>query len=155
MSAAVTVTRADVVAEARRWLGTPYRHQGRSRLTGCDCLGLVGGVALALGLLPEGWWEREFDARWAGYGRHPQGSTLRAGAEQVLTPVSQPAPGDVLLVRFGREPQHFAIVAEHPLGTGLSIVHAASQRGRVVEQGLDAAWRQRIVAIYRLPGVVA
>ncbi len=33
-----------VVAEARLWLGTPYRHQGSLRGIGCDCLGLVRGV---------------------------------------------------------------------------------------------------------------
>ncbi len=26
------------------WLGTPYRHQGRRKGVGCDCLGLVLGV---------------------------------------------------------------------------------------------------------------
>ena len=30
------VTRADIVAEARSWLGVPWRHQGWRRETGCD-----------------------------------------------------------------------------------------------------------------------
>ena len=29
---------------ARRFLGTPYRHQGSRRGVGCDCLGLLRGV---------------------------------------------------------------------------------------------------------------
>ena len=33
-----------VLAEARSWLGTPYRHQGGRKGVGCDCLGLVRGV---------------------------------------------------------------------------------------------------------------
>ncbi|HEX4298393.1 MAG TPA: peptidase P60, partial [Devosia sp.] len=33
-----------VVAAARQWLGTPYRHQGATLGAGCDCLGLLRGV---------------------------------------------------------------------------------------------------------------
>ncbi|MFZ1680734.1 MAG: peptidase P60, partial [Rhizobiaceae bacterium] len=42
MSAAEPYRRI-VVAEAERWIGTPYRHQGSTRGVGCDCLGLVLG----------------------------------------------------------------------------------------------------------------
>jgi NlpC/P60 family putative phage cell wall peptidase len=38
------VTRADIACEARRWIGTPYRHQASLHGVGCDCLGLVRGV---------------------------------------------------------------------------------------------------------------
>ena len=38
------VTRAAIVAEARSWIGTPYRHQGSLKGAGCDCLGLIRGV---------------------------------------------------------------------------------------------------------------
>jgi len=37
-------SRDDIVASARQWLGTPYRHQASLRGVGCDCLGLVRGV---------------------------------------------------------------------------------------------------------------
>ena len=39
------MTRAEAcVAEARRWIGTPYLHQASVRGAGCDCLGLLRGV---------------------------------------------------------------------------------------------------------------
>ena len=38
------MTRRDVVAAARGWLGTPYHHQAALRGVGCDCLGLLRGV---------------------------------------------------------------------------------------------------------------
>lgn len=37
-------TREAIVAEARAWIGTPYRHQASLKGIGCDCLGLVRGV---------------------------------------------------------------------------------------------------------------
>ena len=36
--------RAEIVAAARSWIGTPYRHQASLRGVGCDCLGLLRGV---------------------------------------------------------------------------------------------------------------
>ena len=33
-----------IVAAARGWIGTPYRHQGSRKGVGCDCLGLARGV---------------------------------------------------------------------------------------------------------------
>src|SRR4051812_1881115 len=38
------LTRAAIVAEARAWIGTRYRHQASLKGVGCDCLGLVRGV---------------------------------------------------------------------------------------------------------------
>ncbi len=47
-------TRRAVVAEARTWIGTPYRHQASLKGVGCDCLGLVRGIFRALhGAEPE------------------------------------------------------------------------------------------------------
>ena len=45
---APTLTRAAIVAEARAWIGTRYRHQASVKGVGCDCLGLVRGVWRAL-----------------------------------------------------------------------------------------------------------
>ena len=36
--------RADIVDEARKWIGTPYRHQASRMGVGADCLGLIRGV---------------------------------------------------------------------------------------------------------------
>jgi NlpC/P60 family putative phage cell wall peptidase len=41
----------DVIEEARRWIGTPYRHQSALRGIGCDCIGLIRGVWHALGAI--------------------------------------------------------------------------------------------------------
>ena len=38
------VFRAAIVAEARGWIGTPYRHQASLKGVGADCIGLVRGV---------------------------------------------------------------------------------------------------------------
>lgn len=134
----------DVVAEARSWVGTRYRHQGRDR-SGIDCVGLVIKVAHTLEIT-------EFDL--TSYGRVPDGLMLMELADEHMqrVPVSALEPGLIVVMRFATEPQHFAIVAEHPQG-GLSLIHALAFSRKVVEHRLDETWSARIVAAYRLPGV--
>ncbi len=147
------MTGADVVAEARRWLGTPYRHQAHTRGVGADCGGLIGGVAIALGLLAADWWEREFAPVYGGYGRQPDG-TLQALCDATMhsIPAGAYTVGDVLLISFEREPQHLGIVADYVHG-GHSIIHAMSRTGRVAEHRLAPEWQRRVVAAYRLRGI--
>lgn len=141
------MTHADVVAEARRWLGTPYQHQGRVRGAGVDCAGLVIGVARALGIVAP-----DFDIQ--GYARQPDGHSLAEHCAACMAPIA-PAdalPGDVASIAFQGHEMHLAILADYAHG-GLSIIHALLRARRVVEHRLDAAWHARIVGWYRMPGV--
>lgn len=138
------VTPADVAATARAYLGVRFVHQGRSR-AGMDCAGLVVRVAQDLGL-------SEFD--WRGYGRLPEADRMREVMQSQcveLKPGTAPSLGLVALMRFEAEPQHLAIVVDHPHGLG--VVHALMAERKVAEHRLDATWSQRIVALYELPGV--
>ena len=148
-------TRADVVAEARRWLGTPFHHQARLRGVGCDCGGLVGGVAVSLGLVDPRWGAATFDVEFAGYGRQPHAGLLRIVCDRFMRAIQtvEAQPGDVLLMSFaGGAPQHLGIIADYRHG-GHSLVHALATAGRVVEHRLSPAWRGKAVAAYSLPGV--
>ena len=48
----MTIAPADVVAEARSWIGTPYRLYQARRGVAVDCMGFPMAVGQALGLLP-------------------------------------------------------------------------------------------------------
>ena len=136
--------RADIIAEARKWLDVPYKHQGRSKF-GIDCVGLPFMVAKGLGhpvLAP------------AGYPNMPQGYQLLLPAEkQLWTPVRQTvAPGD-LGVFFGSnpdEPQHFAFIASH--SGQLTLIHSFSKYGKVVEQSWNRLWASKFHKLFVLPG---
>lgn len=88
-------SRADIVAAARAWIGTPYRHQPSLRAVGCDCLGLVRGVWREVyGREPE--IPPPYTRDWAeAHGRE----TLVEAAGRHMIPVAIDAirPGDVLL----------------------------------------------------------
>lgn len=139
---------AQVVAAARGWIGTPWRHQGRSR-GGVDCGGLLVEVARELCLA---------DVDAGAYGLRADGRSLRALCEEHMRriPLAQIAPGDAVLIRFRQAPHesHLAMVTDYRHG-GLALLHALNRAagGCVVEHRLDAYWRSLIVAAYRLPGV--
>lgn len=137
------MTGADVVAEARRHLGTPWVHQGRTPGVALDCIGLVIVVARRLGLVAE-----DFDIN--GYPRLPDG-TLMPACNLHMTRLDALELGCVLVTVYDRLPHHVGIVGDH--ASGWSFINAATRHGRVVEQRLVEGRRLRIAGIYRLPGV--
>ncbi len=96
------MTRPDIVALARTWLGTPYHHQASCRGVGTDCVGLVRGIWREL-------YGREAEAApaytrdWAeATGRE----TLLEAARRHLVEITprEAAPGDVLVFRYRSAP---------------------------------------------------
>jgi cell wall-associated NlpC family hydrolase len=143
-------TRAAIVAEARTWKRTPFHHQARVKHVGVDCAGVPICTGKALGCFPP-------DMDVVGYARTPDGTSLLAYCDQWMTRIerSEIRIGDVVVIRFDRDPQHLAIVADHPSGC-LSMIHALGTpdgRGMVVEHRLDEQTLERLVQAYRMPGV--
>lgn len=146
--------RATVVTEARTWLGTPFVHQAHVKSVGCDCGGLIGGVGIGAGLLAPDWWETEFNTLYGGYARTPANGILESICYAFMQEigVDSALPGDVLLMKFAEEPQHMAILAPYLYG-GLSIIHAYSRAGAVVEHRFAPVWRARVTGAFAYRGV--
>src|SRR5918911_509795 len=105
------LTRSAIVAEARAWIGTRYRHQASLKGAGCDCLGLVRGVWRAcVGDEPEAL--PPYAADWAEAGGE---ETLADAAFRHLVPIARQnfGAGDVLLFRWrdGLVAKHAAIAS--------------------------------------------
>ena len=69
-----------VVAEARTYMlgkGTRWRHQGRTKYVGVDCLGLIGMAALAVGCAGAAEWRS--DPRFHNYARTPDVALVNEG----------------------------------------------------------------------------
>lgn len=144
------MTGADVVAEARTYIGTPWRHQGRSR-EGIDCAGLVLKVMHAM---------RVSDFDTSDYSRQAQDETMLELCREHLQPAvfADALPGDVAVMRFGAN-RHTGFFADYPHG-GLSLIHAFSNYPRrVVEHRFSDDWlrsyKAALIGVFRLPGVIA
>ena len=142
------VTRAMIVAEARAWIGTPYRHQASLKGVGCDCLGLARGVWRTLyGAEPER--APPYAPDWAEAAR---GEPLAEAAARHLIAIAPETSvaGDVVLFRWraGLAAKHFAIATARD-----RIVHA-HEGAAVIEVALASWWRRRIAYAFRFPNVV-
>ncbi len=137
------MTRVQIVAAARAWVGTPFQHQATLKGVGCDCRGLVVGVAREAGYPVE---------IATNYSRYPTGQYLMDVCDAYMTRIDRDAlrPGDVVAMTFESDPQHVAIVGDYP--GGLSLIHSLARSG-VVEHRLDSVWAGRIMQAYRIPGV--
>jgi len=141
------ITRADIVAEARLWTGTPYQHQASLKGAGCDCLGLVRGIWRGLyGHEPE--FPPPYSPDWAEAGGR---ETLRDAATRHLKPVELTSlkPGDVILFRWRAHlpAKHAAVLI-----TDTSMIHAHDGMN-VCEAALSNWWRRRLAYGFTFPGV--
>lgn len=141
-------SRAQIVEEARSWIGTRWQHQAAHKGVGTDCIGLIAGVAAACGIAESLLWQNDPTRR--GYTRRPDPSLLREACERYLDPIALDAaqPGDVLLFRFTGEPSHFGILSGRDY-----VIHAYAQARQVVENRLDELWRSRLVGGYCFRGL--
>lgn len=142
----------NALAEARLWIGTPYRHQCATRGAGTDCLGLLRGVWRALyGAEPEE--VPPYTRDWA----EPSGEEIlmRAALRHLrVKPLADAAPGDVLFFRMreGSVAKHLGIqsLAGGQAGARASFIHAYTGHG-VIESPLSAPWERRIAARFAFP----
>lgn len=132
-----------VIAEARRWIGTPYRHQASVWGAGCDCLGLVRGIWRALHgnepmQIPS------YTPDWNSFGG---GEPMLDAARSVCVPLEQDEPGALVLFRWqpAGPARHAGIITENG-----RFIHAYERAG-VVETRLGQAWRSRMAACFRFP----
>jgi NlpC/P60 family putative phage cell wall peptidase len=140
-----------IVAEARAWAGTPYRHQASLKGIGCDCLGLLRGVWRAV-LGPEPEEAPPYAATWAESaldGADP----LVAAARRHLVPITgplnayRPRAGDVLLFAFRAH-----LPAKHcAIATGPAAMIHAHDGAAVTEVALTPWWRRHLAHTFRFP----
>ena len=137
--------RRRIIAEARRWCGTPYHHQGAVRGIGCDCLGLVRGIWRSI-------YDNEpeqvppYSPDWA---EADGGELLAAAARRHMLEIdcASAVPGDVLLFRWRNHlpAKHLAI-----LTTPGSMVHAQN-RACVCEVPFSRWWRRHLAFAFQFP----
>ncbi len=149
----IETTRANIVAIARQWIGTPYHHQASVRSVGCDCVGLVRGVYCTL----YGCEAETVGAYTRDWAEATGEETLVAAARRHLIEIA-PADarsGDVLVFRYRPH-----LVAKH---TGL-LVAAATIDSRTLLHALEGApvcevpfnswWQRRVAAAFSFPGII-
>lgn len=130
---------AAAVQEARRWIDTPFQHQGRLLGHGVDCIGVAQMAYLAAGV--------ELDVP-LNYSQLPTGKMVEFIAQRARrVAVRNIEIGDLLVFISNLAPTHVGVV------TGVDpvrMVHAYNKVGRVVENSLDGSWKRLLNSVWRI-----
>jgi NlpC/P60 family putative phage cell wall peptidase len=140
--------RAQVVAEAKSWLGTPYHHHARIKGVGVDCAQLLCAVYEACGCVPHidlGNYAHDWHLH---RGEEAFFRWLAAVGAKSLPSDEQPEPGDVAVFRYGRAFSHGAVVVER--GSPGSVVHAYIGRGVICSRLDQEPLQGRMMRLWRL-----
>lgn len=145
-------------AEAREWIGAPFLWQqsvkpGPLTSGGCDCKGLIAGVARECGF-PEAQSVHALARDYSPKQPVPS-SRFRAGFDELFDrvpfdrsdPIAAMQPGDILMVQMRGKPDHVALVS---LDTTKAIHVQIGPKNWVKETDLSVLLRAyRLAVIYR------
>lgn len=146
------VSREAIIETARTYVETPFAHQGRTKGSALDCVGLPLMVAGDLGL-------NDKDGQplnggcYTTYSAQPVGNYVYQLCQKhlVYKPVRAMLPGDVLVFNVETAPCHVGILSEKD---GVAyVIHAYNGVGKCVEHVLDYRWRKRLVGCFQFPEV--
>jgi cell wall-associated NlpC family hydrolase len=112
----MAVTREQIVAEARTWLGTPWKHGVT------DCAQLIMRVGDKCEGFRPGALDDDYMKQFIGYGRAPVPKMMLKALNFLLIKVDDPKLGDVCLFFSEGAPQHLGIVSHRP-GANLYVIH--------------------------------
>lgn len=138
-------TREDIVAEARRWLGTPFGHQGRVLGEIVDCGGIIVMTA------------RRFDLDGGyvdpiGYPREPHIDWMERLLDRYAdrVPIRSKRPGDIITFAFARNIHHIGILTEQNL-----VLHAWNRGpgSTVIETRLRGPFAVAMRSVYKFRGI--
>ncbi len=139
------MTRDEIVKVARSLIGVSWRHQGRTREHGIDCVGLpilVGQAFDVVPILP------------AEYPRRPDGTFVLLFADYLTrSSVNLQKDGDILVFASGVHPCHCGIYStfrDQP-----AVIHSHAGLRKVVEQTLESAYPivGKPMAVFSFPGL--
>jgi cell wall-associated NlpC family hydrolase len=133
----------EFITQCRSYLGTPFRHQGRTPGEGLDCIGVAICAAKELGVDVN-------DDRT--YRMKPNAGLFLRKLREHCTQIDfkDLAVGDLLIFEYDGNPQHVAIVTDlQPL----RVLHAAYMHKATVEHCIDDKWLKTLTAVFRINGL--
>jgi hypothetical protein len=138
------VNHKQIIEIANSYIGIPYRHQGRSKVVGMDCAGLVICVAHDVGI-------STFDT--SSYSRRPNPTEftremIKGGCTEIRFDKRQ--NGDILRIAEDRWPVHSGILEIDDQGEEW-LIHAWLPARKVVKEKLTEKRKNQISTVWRYP----
>ena len=143
------MTREEIVAEAKSWIGTPYIRGGRIKGVGCDCATFilevfraVGHVSnIEIGFFSDDWWANTQDERYMFRVIRHAHELVKQKTYASLTI----DPGNIILLRAARSYvyNHGAIVVKWP-----RVIHAITPEVTEIDASNDPMWAHQEVCVF-------
>lgn len=140
-----------ICAEALTWRDTPYHDHAALKGIGCDCVGLLIGVAKAVQILSDAWQPGYYSPQWQLHKNEEQLLQVLTDLGCVQIPLEERVAGTILVFQYGRVCSHTAILVSTAPDY---VLHAQRDLGRVVHQRLAGDLLERLRQAYRFPGIV-
>lgn len=147
MSKGITkAMRAEVVAEALDWVGTPYHDMACRKNVGVDCAMLVFGVAKAVGLTQLEYNDMpKYSPKMHVFNKSFLiDEIIKFGCVQI--DLNKAEPGDILLFEFHGTIAHAGIKV-----SDTEVVHAVKRPGFVVKVEIEGNVAETLRYAYRFP----
>lgn len=139
-----TTQRAALVAEAKTWIGTPYR--GHSCVKGCgtDCGQLLYGIFRNCGLLPVVEIPKDYSLQVA---QHRASTEYVDFVDRFFRPITEGEvqPGDLVVYKLGLAYAHAAFIVEWPR----YVIQAEARHGVSGAHGTHTPAFRRAERIFR------
>lgn len=139
-----------IVEQAKTWVGTPFRHQGRDKFIGADCAGLILGVGQEVERMKLTEHEQKVLKR---YRQFPSPMEVESLLAEFLDRVEEGDEqlGDIVLIKSrNSRAGHVGIITQfEPF---LMIIHANDAFGKIVEQGIPPRSSNRVLGYFRYKG---
>jgi len=141
--------RAQIVSEARSWIGTPYVIRARVKGAGCDCGSLLMSIGVNAGMIDDFELETYSIDCWQHWSDEKYLRAVMRNTEKVLEGVAYKTtvirPGCLILTRTPSAKffNHGAIVTDWP-----KIVHAVTPQVEEVDATKHWLWAYRPIAAF-------
>jgi len=132
--------RNDIINEAKKYLNTPFLHQGRNK-NGLDCLGLILIVLKNLNLYDKEHKDYSFDVDGNSFY-----SKLKSNLREI--PYNELKNGDIILFNIAGNPQHVGFYYKE--NNREMIIHSYNSIGKVVTHELSFKWKRRIYSCFTI-----
>ncbi len=126
----------NIIRIAEEWIGTPFHQQGRQKQVGCDCVGLILGIAKEIGTtsLTKKLWDK---CDIYTYNALTDSQLLLDLIPKYFNESkTSPKPGDILLIQITESQYHLSIQSNNN-----RIIHACSSLGRVISHKIIPTWK--------------
>jgi len=127
------------ITEVRSYIGTPFVHAGRSKVTGVDCVGILVGAGKAVGII------NYDDVNYSSRSINSEYLVAQLQRFSNQIPSDERVIGDILLFNVRGRPTHTGVLV-----TPTTFVHAYQTAGKVCETALEPHFIRSLNAVYRV-----